>query len=250
MAHTTVRVTLWRGCSRCHGIILFQVITYVVLAMCLGQKKEYFNVYHCCYMFITVTTNHRWHHVAKRSAETIETTRYATREQCPTHCPMSSPLNLYLRCCWVRWILETIWTLLLPSTRYTERSGNRTHIVEVSPRVFSQLLQRGKLYIGWTSCHLKENLYVPTCFSTLGHATIRCTEQQPVCNNYAGRHATTACTMDDNTRFVCNECKKWRRPQDHFFAAVMCHSANAWVEWLRLRTDYDYFPVYCGSSLT
>lgn len=136
-------------------------------------------------------------------------------------------------------------------TQYTERSGNRTHIVEVSPRVFSQLLQKGKLHIGWTSCHLRKNLYVPTCFncSTLGHANVRCTEQQSVCGNCAGRHATNACAMDDNTRFVCYECKKWGRPHDHFFAAAACHSVKAWVERLRKRTDYDYPSSNVASPL-
>ncbi|KAH9373826.1 hypothetical protein HPB48_007452 [Haemaphysalis longicornis] len=49
-------------------------------------------------------------------------------------------------------------------TVFTERHGTRAHIVEVSPQVFTSLRQKHRLHIGWTSCSLAENLYVPTCF--------------------------------------------------------------------------------------
>lgn len=125
-------------------------------------------------------------------------------------------------------------------TVFTERYGTKAHIVEVSPRVFSALKEKGKLHIGWTSSVLSENLYVPMSFkcSSLGHATVRCQASQAICNNCAGEHDTSVCTLAEHASYVCNECRRWRRPHNHFFGASTCASVSAWVGRLRVRTDY------------
>lgn len=125
-------------------------------------------------------------------------------------------------------------------TVYTQRFGARVHVVEVSPEVFALLKSKGRLHIGWTSCTLEENLYVPTCFrcSSLGHSTNHCEAPRDICNNCAGDHATSACTLAEHANYVCNECRMWKRPHNHFFGASTCTSVSAWVARLRRRTDY------------
>lgn len=127
---------------------------------------------------------------------------------------------------------------------FTERYGTRAHIVEVSPQVFNSPRQKRGLHIGWTSCSLTENLYVPTCFkcSSLGHATARCEASSAVCNNCAADHDTSQCTLAEHASYVCNECRKWRRPHNHFFGASTCASVSARVARLRACTDYGEGP--------
>lgn len=51
-----------------------------------------------------------------------------------------------------------------PRTHFTEHLGNKVHIIEVAPNVYNILKQRATLHIGWTSCHVRENFYVPMCY--------------------------------------------------------------------------------------
>lgn len=126
-----------------------------------------------------------------------------------------------------------------PKTQFTEWSGNRVHVVEVSPRVFSLLRQREKLHIGWTSCYVRENFYIPTCYrcSSLGHTTAQCPAGKEICN-CAGEHSTHVCGLEDHVRVVCNECYRWCRLHSHVFGVSVCPSVGAWMERQRSRTDY------------
>ncbi|KAG0445080.1 hypothetical protein HPB47_024695, partial [Ixodes persulcatus] len=50
-------------------------------------------------------------------------------------------------------------------TSYKEKSGNLTHIFEVNPKNYNNFKEENKLRLGWTSCTMSENFYVPRCTS-------------------------------------------------------------------------------------
>lgn len=137
-------------------------------------------------------------------------------------------------------------------TIFTKPFGTKAHVVEVLPRVFSRLMEKGKLHVGLTSCRLTETLDVPTCCkcSSLGHLTMRCEAALVICSNCAEECDTSACTLAEHGNYVCNECRKWRRPCNHYFGASSCTSISAWIERMRNRTDYGEGPNQASSQPT
>ncbi|EEC11280.1 reverse transcriptase SR3-right, putative [Ixodes scapularis] len=48
-------------------------------------------------------------------------------------------------------------------TMFKEKSGNVTHIFEVTAAVYPKIKEKSRLRLGWTMCAVNENFYVPRC---------------------------------------------------------------------------------------
>ncbi|KAL1485278.1 hypothetical protein MTO96_032054, partial [Rhipicephalus appendiculatus] len=92
---------------------------------------------------------------------------------------------------------------------YRERSGNFTHILEVSPPVYRSVLAKGQVVL------VIEDLHVSLCTfcATYGHPCRACPSsndhEKRVCTRCTANHASEECAVRMGDAAVrCNECSK------------------------------------------
>lgn len=126
-------------------------------------------------------------------------------------------------------------------TYFRDRSGNNVHIVEVSPAVYNMLKSKDRILVGWTSCPIKENFYVAACdrCCTYGHVAARCTAEAVHCSYCADNHTSADCTVTDQERVVCRECRAAGRRYDHAFNAPCCFTVAFRIARLKAKTTYE-----------
>ncbi|KAG0444857.1 hypothetical protein HPB47_013307 [Ixodes persulcatus] len=80
---------------------------------------------------------------------------------------------------------------------FSGKNGLSTLIVEVTPRIFSQLQDKERVFLDWTSCPVEENLHVPFCkrCSGYGHTAARC-QADVRCCNCGQRHPLSECEAE------------------------------------------------------
>lgn len=123
---------------------------------------------------------------------------------------------------------------------FKEKSGNNTHIFEVSAKVYKKLKETNKLRLGWTSCSVTENFYVPRCDKccTYGHTKAKCASQMIFCSICAGNHPAQECRITNYEEGKCRACINRRVNANHPFGASECGTHAFHVSQLRSRTDY------------
>ncbi|CAN7998352.1 unnamed protein product [Ixodes hexagonus] len=91
-------------------------------------------------------------------------------------------------------------------------SGTLVHVLEVGPQTRDILLQKRKVYLGWTSCPVYENLGVRRCTRccTYGHTAKVCAGQSLACTECSGDHP------GDNCRTSRKRCAACARSNEKF----------------------------------
>lgn len=86
-----------------------------------------------------------------------------------------------------------------------QKSGNA--VIEVSSSNRSELLNRGRVYLGWTSCRVADHLRITQCFKCLGfgHVSTKCKAAVDVCGHCSGSHESRACPNKTGSR-KCHNC--------------------------------------------
>ncbi|XP_029837418.2 uncharacterized protein LOC115321354 [Ixodes scapularis] len=125
---------------------------------------------------------------------------------------------------------------------FRTNNGTNTQIIELSANAFRQLINRKRLLIGWTSCPVRENIYVPRCLncSSYGHTQRQC-QNRATCPECAGQHRhqeyeviTVKCKACSNS----NEKFESQFDTNHKFTDPLCPTYKAQVERIRQRTSY------------
>lgn len=129
---------------------------------------------------------------------------------------------------------------------YKERSGNFSHILEVSPQIYRTLMNKTKVTIGWTKCPVTEDFHVPVCTfcATYGHPRRACPvkhlPERAVCTRCGGPHLGSDCTVRAGDAAVCcTECRRQGRAVlGHPTGDRRCPVLNDRIARLKARTDY------------
>ncbi|KAK9700810.1 hypothetical protein QE152_g31016 [Popillia japonica] len=71
-------------------------------------------------------------------------------------------------------------------------------IIEVDPFLFKSIMQKGKLFIGWKRCQVRESYHILRCYkcSGFGHLAKNC-RSPTSCPKCAGDHALQDCSSAD-----------------------------------------------------
>lgn len=118
-----------------------------------------------------------------------------------------------------------------------------TIIIETEPKVFQQLKEKKKVLLGWTSCPMRENLYLPRCNRCLqiGHTYRHCTNSVR-CNNCSGTHEEQDCENNNPECLNCKESnRKWNTNFDsnHKASDTNCPVYLTGIRKLKSRTTYN-----------
>lgn len=125
-------------------------------------------------------------------------------------------------------------------TSFKERSGNVTHIFEVTTSGYKKLQGKRKLNLGWTSCPISENFYIPKCQKccTYGHVKKYCSSETEFCPLCAGGHSSGECRITDDGQKRCKACVSRRVEARHAFGSAQCGTYAFHVARLRGRIEY------------
>lgn len=125
-------------------------------------------------------------------------------------------------------------------TMYKEKSGNVTHIFEVTAVVYPKIKEKSRLRLGWTMCAVTENFYVPRCDKccTYGHTRARCSSRAVFCTICAGSHAATECQIVNYEEGKCRACMVRKVKSNHPFGASECGTHLFHINRIRAQTDY------------
>lgn len=112
-------------------------------------------------------------------------------------------------------------------------------VVEVSPSVRNSLNTKGRVYLGWYSCGVRDFIVAPKCYNCqgLGHIAKFCNREVPTCGHCAQEgHDLTVCP-DKNKQPRCAVCTRINRPANHSGNAE-CPQYQIAREKLINMTDY------------
>lgn len=79
-------------------------------------------------------------------------------------------------------------------------------VIEVPPEIRTEILNQGRIYIGWSACRVSDHLRVVQCFRCLsfGHTAKDCKATAASCGFCNGEHEMRDCT--DKTVLNCHSC--------------------------------------------
>lgn len=79
-------------------------------------------------------------------------------------------------------------------------------VLEVSPRVRNLALNRGRVYIGWDSCPVRDHIRVIRCYrcQKYGHLAKNCRSEKEFCAYCAGEHQTKECREPEEYKCCIN----------------------------------------------
>lgn len=101
--------------------------------------------------------------------------------------------------------------------KYPEKGGagkterKRIHIVaECSVRVRNWLRKKGKVFIEWEACRIKDYVDVARCFKCqrYGHVAKFCTNKTETCSFCAGEHDFKTCKKERKENAKCVNCTR------------------------------------------
>lgn len=109
-------------------------------------------------------------------------------------------------------------------TTYKEKSGNNTHIFDVTSEGYKKMQNKQKLNLGWTSCPVNENFYIPRCqrCSQYGHIKTFCGSEIEFCPLCAGTHSRGECTIKEPQAMRCRACVARKADARHEFGHAEC----------------------------
>lgn len=117
-------------------------------------------------------------------------------------------------------------------------------VLEVSPVLFSFIIKRGFLYVGWKKCKVEEHLNLPQCFNCrkFGHYKKDCRNDVVICPKCSGAHEQKDCVSDS---LSCVNCKdfnakfKTNLPTDHSASNPGCEFYKHKLDQLKSKINYD-----------
>lgn len=89
-----------------------------------------------------------------------------------------------------------------------------TVIIECTPYTRKTLIDKGKLYLEWSVCHIKDHISILQCYKCqeFGHLAQKCTSKTPVCRHCGSEeHDSRNCEekAKENFKPTCTLCKKF-----------------------------------------
>jgi hypothetical protein len=113
-------------------------------------------------------------------------------------------------------------------------------VIEAPPQVRAKLL-KGKIYISWNACRVRDFIAVSRCYKCQGYGHIAkyCRIGYEICAHCAERgHSTKECTSRDKNA-NCVNCRKAGKKGDHAASNADCPIYKKALEALIARTDYE-----------
>lgn len=122
-------------------------------------------------------------------------------------------------------------------------NANVNVVLEVSPRVRRQIINKGYLYIGWSRCGVADYCIVPRCFkcSRYSHQKSTC-RNETTCPQCAGPHELQDCQSEVFNCINCVEYNKLHKanlPTNHAVRDVSCSVHKLKLEFLIAKINYD-----------
>lgn len=137
-------------------------------------------------------------------------------------------------------------TRLMAATRVATKVGPRDkpligRLVECCGEVYSRLLQRGRVFVGWASCRVMEASGVTRCFRCFcyGHPAKYCLETVQTCGHCTGSGHLQADCPKRNQPPTCPACKKFGRGAGHSYRSTECHEFKRAAAIVKARTNYE-----------
>lgn len=87
------------------------------------------------------------------------------------------------------------------------RNDSTSAVIEVPSEIRRRMLERGRIYVGWTSCRVADHLRLTQCFRclSLGHIAKDCKLGKDVCGHCADSHETRQCPNRERSP-KCHNC--------------------------------------------
>lgn len=127
---------------------------------------------------------------------------------------------------------------------FSGNNGLSTVIVEVTPGIFSQLQEKERVFLDWTSCPIEENLHVPFCkrCSSYGHTAARC-QSEVRCCNCGQKHPLSECQAGVYKCPCCTEVSQRDKSKKvdtrHSALSEKCPTYQLQVERLKRKIRYQ-----------
>uniref|UniRef100_A0A6V7KQR9 CCHC-type domain-containing protein n=1 Tax=Bracon brevicornis TaxID=1563983 RepID=A0A6V7KQR9_9HYME len=92
-------------------------------------------------------------------------------------------------------------------------SSVTSFVLETDPIGRRRLLQKQRLFVGFSSCHVEDHIRIVQCHNCLGfgHKKAQCQKRKPTCGNCANEHETRECK--EKSRQKCANCANEKRSQ-------------------------------------
>lgn len=113
-------------------------------------------------------------------------------------------------------------------------------VIEAPPQVREKLL-RGKIYVSWNACKVRDFIAVSRCYKCQGYGHIAkyCRIDYEICAHCAeSGHSTKECTSRDKNA-NCVNCRKAGKKGDHAASNADCPMHKKALEALIARTEYE-----------
>ncbi|EFA13330.1 hypothetical protein TcasGA2_TC016169 [Tribolium castaneum] len=116
-------------------------------------------------------------------------------------------------------------------------------IIEVTPFLFKNIIERGSLYIGWHKSNIAECFNLIKCYKCCkyGHTKNKCTSQVAICPKCSGSHEMKDCETE---RLCCPNCTfsnsrfKLQLTTDHTANDLSCHTYQHKLNLVKQKTNY------------
>ena len=113
-------------------------------------------------------------------------------------------------------------------------------VIEVPPQVREKLL-RGKIFLSWNACKVKDYIAISRCYKCqgYGHVAKYCRVNYEICAHCAeSGHSTKEC-KDKDGHATCVNCRKAGKKGDHAASSAKCPMYTKALEAIIARTNYE-----------
>lgn len=124
--------------------------------------------------------------------------------------------------------------------KFGPRGKHYSHwILEASPDVRKALLTQERVYIGWSSCIIKDHVRIIQCFKCqkFGHLQTRC-GGEPACGHCGGKHESRNCDRKNDPPACVNCLRVGNRETEHGAMSNKCQVYIKRTRELISNTDY------------
>lgn len=116
-------------------------------------------------------------------------------------------------------------------------------VIEVNPGLFSVIINRSFLFVGWKKCGVKEHFNLLRCYKCckFGHLKKDC-KGSAVCSKCSGSHEYKDCDVDS---LICSNCKNFNEKLkvnfsvNHSANDPLCHFRKYKIDQLKSKINYE-----------
>ncbi|KAK9293553.1 hypothetical protein QLX08_011541 [Tetragonisca angustula] len=134
---------------------------------------------------------------------------------------------------------------LRPQMRIAFKTGDKSKdrnnvIIEVSKEVRDILINKGRLFMGWSYCRVQDYIAVTRCYKCqgFGHTSRYCKSEMDICGHCStSGHSFKDCP-NKHKAATCSNCKRMGRNSNHVVTSRECPLYISSLNQLILRTDY------------